>query len=312
MEMKEVRRSVLSLLNVTELISKVQYRNSEKGQFHKIAMRNLEDTISLIKNYPWETERSLASIELTCPCVTIEHPSGSYLKVAPYFSGKFSLYYLDGNKIYLKTTDSIEDAVLWTKIYFEQEGKLQGFEKYSFTFKPIAYFKTNPFEYIIDAKAKLTFFKFPISIIPVILLIFLLKYMERPERFIALPAAVVMLLCLIAITPVVCFYLNYLLADKGSYLRIARGDDEFEYGTADNKKTYNKQNIAEINTYGVHYSRSLWSECEVFTINFSNGEQIKFTSLLISGSKLRMKFPDHKILSHKKFFPTVASVNWAL
>src|SRR6478752_897284 len=114
------------------LISKTQYKRSEKGEFHEVAERNLDDTISLIVNYHWDTERALASIELTCPSVTIEHPNGTCLKIGPYFSSKFSLYYLYNNKIYLKVAKTIEDACIEVKAYFEQEGKLQGFEKYGF------------------------------------------------------------------------------------------------------------------------------------------------------------------------------------
>jgi hypothetical protein len=76
---------------LTLLISKVQYKRSEKGEFHEIAKRDLNDTILLLENYPWDIERSLAPVELTCPSITLEHPIGTYLKIGPYFSGKFFL-----------------------------------------------------------------------------------------------------------------------------------------------------------------------------------------------------------------------------
>jgi hypothetical protein len=294
---------------VTPLISKVQYKRSEKGEFHNVAERNLDDTISLILNYPWDTERSLASIELTCPSITIEHPIGTYLKVGPYFSGKFSLYYLStNNKVYLKIANTIEDACVLIKTYFEQEGKLSGLEKYGFTINPLAHFRTNPFEYTVNVKAKIIFFKFPIIIELFILLMCWLRYLERPEHFNSMGVVFIMLFFLILWSPLIYFFFNYLSADKNHYIQISRGHNEFVYGTVNDKKLYDKQDIAEINVYGVRNTRSLWSECEVFNIAFKNGEQIRFTSLLITSSKLSQKFPDHKIVYNHKSFPKVESI----
>lgn len=168
-----------------QLLSKAQYKRSEKGEFHHIAHRTVEETISLIRSYPWKTERSLASVELTCPSITIEHPIGTYLKIGPYFSDKYSLYYLTTNK---------------------------------------------------------------------------------------------------------------------------KGHEEFIYGTKDNKKLYKKQDIASIDTYVTSSHKSPWRECEVFIITFKDGEQLRFTSLLISNATLRNKFPDIPVNENNKFFPTVESI----
>lgn len=294
---------------MTLLISKVQYKKSEKGEFHEVNARNLDDTISLILNYPWNTERSLASIELTCPSITIAHTNGTYLKLGPYFSGKFSLYYLGTNKrVYLKIAKTIEDACVWIKAYFEQEGKLEGFEKYSFTINPLAHFKTNTFEYTVNSRAKLTFFKLPIIMVLLYVLMFCFAYFERPESFNSRVIVFVMLFILLLYSPLLYFFFNYLSADKDYYIQISRGHDEFVYGTIHHKKVYNKQDIAQINVYGVRNTKSLWSECEVFTITFKNGELIKFTSLLITSNKLLRKFHDQPITYHHLSFPKVSNV----
>lgn len=289
---------------MTPLISKAQYKRSEKGEFHDVAARNLDETISLVLNYPWDTERSLASVELTCPSITIEHPIGTYLKVGPYFSGKFSLYYLHTNKrVYLKVAETIEDVCVLIKTYFEQNGKLQGFEKYSFTINPSAHFRTKPFEYTINTKATITFFQVPIIMALFTMFICCLSYLEHPEGFNANGGVLITLFLLLLWSPLIYFFFNYLSADKNHYIQISRGHDEFVYGTMDNKRVYNKQDIAEINAYGAPNTRSLWRECEVFNIVFKNGEQIQFTSLLITSNKLLQKFPNHKIINNYKFFP---------
>jgi hypothetical protein len=291
---------------VTLLISKVQFKRSEKGEFHDIAWRSLVETISLILNYPWDTERSLASVELSCPSITIEHSAGTCLKIGPYFSGKFSLYYLDtGNSVYLKTVDTLEDAVVWVKAYFEQKGKLNWLEKYGFVFRSASHFLTNTFEYTVDRKAIFTFFKFPVFLSPFLVLICLLGYLDRPDSFNVLTLVVLLFLLLLIASPLIYLFFNYLSVDKDCYFQISKGHDEFLYGTIDQKKSFNKLDIAEINAYGVRYSRSPWSECEVFLISFNNGGQIQLTSLLIDSETLRNKFPDHEIIDHRKFFPTV-------
>lgn len=92
------------------LISKLQYKNYERGEFSNSEMRTAEETIQLIKDYPWDEQRQLASVELTCPSVTIEHYTGKFLKIGPYFGGKFCLYLSDGRKISEKIVQHLEDS----------------------------------------------------------------------------------------------------------------------------------------------------------------------------------------------------------
>lgn len=299
-----------------QLISKVQYKRSEKGEFHDGAERTLDDTITLILDYPWNTERNLASIELTCPSVTIEHPIGTYLKVGPYFSGKFSLYYLDTNhKVYFHTVNTLEEVCTWVESYYEQDGQLLEFEKYNFKINPSAHFQTNPFEYTINTKGISCFFIFLLCMIPLTLIMGLLKSVDRPGgyNFIAGLGAIsfILLLC----SPTIYLFFNYLSVDRNHYLQISKGHDEFVFGNLDNHKLYHKSDIADIDVYGTNryppekrrYNKRAWSDCEVFIITFKNGEQIRFTSLLISTSKLTYKLPDHRFTNHQKFIPTVES-----
>lgn len=93
----------------TRLISKVQYKRSEKGEFHNVKSRNLEETFSLIESFSWVTERIGAPVELTCPSVTIEQPVGTYLKIGTYFSGKFALYFLNARgRLYFGVADTLQ------------------------------------------------------------------------------------------------------------------------------------------------------------------------------------------------------------
>lgn len=283
------------------LVSKVQFKRSEKGEFHNILKRNLDETINLLLNYPWNVERHLASVELSCPCITIEHPIGTFLKVGPYFSGKFSLYFLDStNKVRIKVVENLEDVTTYIKAYFKQEGEISGFEHYGYRFNAISHFRTNPFIYTVNFKAKLCFFEFPI-IMTVFCLVFGGLIFLATGNLIFM--GVSLLVMLFFTTPLFFFFFNYSSADKQYYLKLSKGHDEFIYGTHHHKKTYNKDNITSIEAYGVQNTKSPWSECEIFIITFNNGEKLRFTSLLISGTKLRGKFPDNKVLDIYKSFP---------
>ncbi|PRY51574.1 hypothetical protein B0I27_107162 [Arcticibacter pallidicorallinus] len=292
------------------MISKAQYKRSEKGEFHHIAHRTVEETKSFISNFPWKTERSLASVELTCPSVTLEHPGGTYLKIGPYFGEKYSLYYLAPNKkVYFQNVDTMEEVSQWVKVYFENEGKLTGFKKYSFTLNPLSHFKTNRFEYLVNRKATMNFFRGTRNILLMALVLFWIRFIGNPNiPAILTVTTIVLSFFLIYSCPLIYFYFNYFSSDRNSYLQISKGHEEFIYGTRDNKKRYNKQDIASIDTYVTSAYRSPWRECELFIITFKDGERIRFTSLLISSSTFRKKFPNNPIKVNSKYFPTVESI----
>jgi len=288
-----------------QLLSKIQYKRDEKGEFHEIAVRNYDDTIALVLNYPWNTERGLASIELTCPSVTIEHPVGTYLKIGPYFSGKYSVYYMESNQVYLKIADTLDDACFWLKEYFEGDGRLTGFDKYGFTINALSHFRTYAFKYTVNAMAILKIFWFQLLMVSLVFMICLRTLINRPENFDMIVVAVIIIILLPIAGPTVYLFYNYLKLDKRHYLELSRGHDDFRFGTLDDTKIYRKQDIAVIERHKTDDGRRPWSECEVFIIIFKNGDKIKFTSLLILGHRLHYKFPKNQITLVERFFPTI-------
>lgn len=290
---------------MTTLISKAQYKRSEKGEFHEIAARNVDDTIALLLNFPWDTERHLTSVELTCPSISVEQLTGACLKIGPYFSGKFALYYLDtSNNVSFKIVNTLADAAIWINTFFEQEGLLQDWEKYTFTWKSATFFHTNPFEYVVNAKAIRSFLGIIIRSVLIIFLLCLMLFMTRPDSSIISLFFSLIVILLMLTSPLYIVFFNYLLADKGSYLQISQGEDEFVYGKAGNNKIYNKQNIAEVIIYGVWQSRpGFWNDCRVYKITFNDGEQLKFSSLLIEESALLRKFSYDRLKFVSRFLP---------
>lgn len=288
-----------------QLLSKIQYKRDEKGEFHDIALRNCDDTIALVLNYPWNTERSLASIELTCPSVTIEHSAGTYLKIGPYFSGKYSVYYLESNRVYLMIADTLEDAGCWVKEYFTQKGKFTGFKKYGFTINALSHFHTHKFEYTVNARAILKIFWFQILMTSLVCMVCIMTLIEHPENFLMSLIGSIIILLLPTAGPTVYLFFNYLKVDRNHYLQISRGHDDFKFGTVGDEKIYRKQDIKNIARYKTQDGKRPWSECEVFIIIFKNGYKIKFSSLLIWGNTLYHKFPENQIIEVERFFPTI-------
>ncbi|WP_285009299.1 hypothetical protein [Pedobacter faecalis] len=290
---------------MTQLISKLQYKKSEKGEFAQIAPRNLQDTLKLIQEYPWATERSLASVELTCPSVTIEHPTGTYLKLGHYFSGKFCLYYLDSRKkVYFKVAPTLQEASEWITDFFEKDGHIEGFEKYSFTWSRASYFITDTFEYVVDRMASLRFFKFWQFMLVAAVIILMADSIDRSRPVAIESIAALMLFVIFLAGPHIYFYFNYRSCDKNKYLQLSRAADQFRFGPAGKEKTLSKREIQRIEVHGV-FGRGLWNDCFVYVITLKNGESFTFTSLLMRYSVFQNKFPDHEAKRIKNNFPTV-------
>ncbi|WP_256003976.1 hypothetical protein [Pedobacter deserti] len=293
---------------MTQLISKLQYKKSEKGEFDQIAPRNLQDTLKLIQEYPWATERSLASVELTCPSVTIEHPTGTYLKLGHYFSGKFCLYYLDSRKkVYFKVAPTLQEASEWIRDFFENDGHIEGFEKYSFTWKGAAHFITNTFEYVVDKTARFRFFSVIFWTYNFVIMLVLIRWLEEGQTPTLISVLGVLFIYMCFCGPHLYFYLDYLKIDRYRYLRISRAAEIFTLGTAGEQRQYSKKDIESIKFFGNFNSRSLWQDCNVYLMTFKNGDEIRFTSLLIRRGDFSKKFPDHEIKTVIVNFPTVQS-----
>lgn len=93
-------------------------------------------------------------------------------------------------------------------------------------------------------------------------------------------------------------------------LILSRGHDEFFFGDKDNLKKYNKEDIKRIVDWGHHGKMAtrgpMWLNFHVFQFEMKNGENLKFTSLLISD----LKFSYEKGLRVKdihRFIPTLKS-----
>src|ERR1700760_3863791 len=130
---------------MTNLISKLQYKYYEKGEFTEQKARSLDETIELIKTYPWDKQRG-QDIQITCPSVTILDENGNYLKMGVYFSGKYCFYYLDADHhLYEHPVATVDEALLIVNNFFAGTLDLEKFERNHTVFNVISHFETGSF-----------------------------------------------------------------------------------------------------------------------------------------------------------------------
>src|SRR5690242_19037072 len=104
------------------LITKIQHKNFEPGEFVEIKERTYEETIDCINNFPWEKERDHIQIALTNPSVTMESDIGNFLKLALFYNGKFVLHFFNSeHELYTKSFFHKEEAYPYIKNLFESE-----------------------------------------------------------------------------------------------------------------------------------------------------------------------------------------------
>jgi len=289
-----------------QLVSKIQFKNYETGEFSSISSRTAEETFLLIENFPWSEQRHLTSVQLTCPSVTIERNKDSFLKIGPYFNGKFCLYLYENGKLFQRPIQTLADCKETLVDYYKSKDISPEFEKISLAVNMRKYFFTAPFEYRVTGKHILSFLLFPeiVMTIPLLCMLFA-TFLSSPEKPRA-PAIVAFLLLFIFLIGINLYlFFNYYFYSKSLYLKVAKGQDDFYFGREDQYKQYSKNNIADIVVYKHRNQRVNWSYYAVFEINFKNGDQIIFPSLLLKEHLMDKKFAGKRITNRHTFFPTI-------
>lgn len=289
-----------------QLVSKIQYKNYETGEFSSIAFRTAEETLLLIDTFPWDEQRHLTDVQLTCPSVTIERGTSSFLKIGAYFNGKFCLYLYENGSLYQKPIPALPDGIETIKCYYYNKDIRTEFEKTSLSFNSKKHFATAHFEYRITGKQILSFLLFPeiIMTIPLSGLV-LAAFLAKPDRPRAPALVLAAILFILFIGINLYLFLDYYLYSKNLYLRVSKGQDEFYFGGKKQYKEYSKKDINNIVVYKHRSQRVNWAYYAVFEITFKNGDQILFPSLLLRERLFDNKFANHgKIIKHK-FLPTI-------
>lgn len=285
-----MRKEVLYLwhlffIAMTKLLTKIQYKICEKGEFFDEQERSLEETLQLIKDFPWDSERG-ADIQLSGPGIVIQGAKGGYLKVALYFNGKFSAYYLDPeNHLYEYHSADLKDELREVEEFYQDNLNLEAFEKHFFNIGNRAHFITQTFEYGINNWR--TWFVLGVLAVfgsVVIAIIFSMK--ETAGIVIG-----ILFLFGIMITGLANF-----VDHTGAYIKISKGHDEFLFGAdKDHIVGYNKKDVKEVIIYENSSRRGIPLDQPMNKIVFSDGKILKVPSVILSSIRLTTKFTEDKV-----------------
>lgn len=290
---------------MADFISKLQYKTYEKGEFSDEQPRDLSDTLTLIKNFPWEAQRG-ADIQLSGPGVLIEGPNGDYLKVALYFNGKFSAYYLDAeNHLYEYHTDDLNNEMQKVKDFFAGTLTLGDFEKHFFNIGNKAHVVTKTFEYKVTASSAYLRISFLILASLVYIIIASVFFINGIHFFVG---------CFFLVFSLLFGFMDYVfikmyLRSENLTLHISKGKDSFDFFDGQASATYLKSHITEVTFYG----RSSGKGKQILTImqfDFKNGHSIKFPGMLIDPIDLLQKLPDGIKINYLEQFSPFRKSLW--
>jgi len=281
---------------MTKLISKVQYKNFESGEFVDVQERTYEETIELIEKFPWGAQRDKITIQLTNPSITIEGENNDFLKLALFFNQKFVLYYFDESQnLYRKSFINLKDGYEYIRNFFIQpKFDISNFEKETTWFQNnLKHFVIQDFKYVLTSKSIISFLMPIQAIIFYSFILFLI--MCVPDGLISF---LVIVLSFVG-GQSLFFFFNYYNYVKDKVLIISKGQDSFYFGGIDNPKKYDKKDILQYRIIGRKGRGEKWFT--IIEIKFKNETVLKIPNLLINYTTLEQKLFEYPRIDVDEF-----------
>ncbi|WP_107828127.1 hypothetical protein ABZR88_07025 [Mucilaginibacter yixingensis] len=284
---------------MANLSSKIQYKTYEKGEFSDEQSRSLEETLELIKSFPWDTQRGV-DVQASGPGIVIHGPANDYLKVAIYYNSKFTVYYLDPqNRLYEFHTADLDVADQKVIDFFDNALSLPDFEKHFFNIGNKSHFETKSFWYAVDRP-------------------------REKRRLIAAILVITLYFGGLAVVTVCkdawgfCFGLLLLISfffygiyqqikvyrwSKNMKLWITRGSDVIAFDDGSGSQTYFKSEISSVNIYGRPAGRGRVTTT-IMELYFADGRSIKFSAMLIDPTVFIASLRDQVNIKYLEQFST--------
>lgn len=306
---------------MNQLITKLQHKLDEPGEFTEIALRSYDETIQVIESFPWQAEHDHLLVALTNPSVTIESGTGSYLKLSLYYHEKFVLYFLDPDKkLYSKSFTRLADSYPFIQQFFDKgEIDFEAF-RYEITWgkNNSIHFQTQSFTVEANEATwwrfliRSSWLQFSFLLYFLILSIYLMSkpyhpgmaWVWRSGNVLVIAKVLLSLLLLFVVAGGLnlIFFINYYLHVNQYVLKLSRGNDQFWYGPASSPVIYNKHDIAEVRYKGdSRNGRNPLRNFEIFQIKFHNAEQISIPTVFFKESEMFNKFPGIPITRERGF-----------
>lgn len=276
---------------MNRLTSKVQYQEFEKGEFTGIAERDLQETVTLIREYPWSSQRSHFVVGLTGPGIVVQDDRGNYLKLALYYNNKYIAYYCNATgRLYQKTLEKPEDLAGALTAFFTSSDNPPDdflFQK-NFFQNQKEHFPTRDFRYSVHDLSFWQLISRGGTLFYLFIGIFFIGAFIPGFRNYDSTGTLFFLLVLFLVVFLVGGGLNllllyrYYIADKNTVITLSKGLSDFYFGTGQQQVKYNKRDILKIELKRRSNRRSPVSDFAVYKICMTDGTRLPFTSLLIS------------------------------
>jgi hypothetical protein len=270
------------------LISKIQYRNYEPGEFIEDKERSCDETIHLIETFPWEEQRDHLAISLTNPSVTIQTPDNNYLKLAPFYQGKYVLHYFNTRQqLFTRSFQTCQETYPLIRSFFEPGPfDLTGFHRENTWAQHTAvHFITKDFTFRINPQPTLTYACFGlIATIVFIYQFFHTAYVKQPSSSLQLFAWFFSLILTFLWSRLIALFINHYSSAWGKILILSKGKNIFYYGPETRPEPFDKNDIANVITYGAkgRYGReSTHGRLTRVEILFKSGDFLNISCLLM-------------------------------
>ena len=289
-----------------KLISKIQYKNFEAGEFVEVKERNYDDTINLIKIFPWSNQREKIVIDLTNPSITIEGKNNDFLKFALFFNQKYVLHYFNENQVlFSKSFVELKDGYDYVKMFFDQPI----FDPSSFKKEPtwlqhnLKNFVTQDFKYVLTKKSIRNYLISTSGMNFGYSLFFFILGLTKGFNGINLLGIILALILVFLIGGGVhlILFFNYYNYVKDKILIMSRGNDNFYFGKIDNPLKYDKKDILQYTTIRSQGSRNQLNGFAIVEIEFKNGTVLKIPNLLLDYTALENKLFEYPRIEKNKF-----------
>lgn len=277
-----------------KLITKYQISDCEDGEYYGIAERNIEETIQLVQDFDWKSERQHLRVDVTGAGICIENELGDFLKICNYYHHKHIAYYYDHKKrnVYYKIFETIEETFEEVRLFFQYE-TLEGYTKENKHFTNQRFkFATNDFIYESRIWKSL---KSATIIYAIISFIFIIL----PSLYYQTGTMIALIMCIfvfsILILPQLPFFIKFHSVAKDYQLIISRGKSDFQFGTKERMKPYAKADILYINEVGYSNSRHPLSEVQYFRLAMKDGTILLIPNTIVDSLDLIMKLAAYEI-----------------
>lgn len=289
------------------LLTKIQLKDAEPGEFADAQPRTYQETLDLITHFPWSEQRDHIAISLTNPSITIEGAAGVYLKLATYYNDKFILYYLDkSNHLYTLPVSSLQDAYPVLQSFFDNTSFTPaGFKKnYTPFANNRAHFQTGLFTYtmqpvraLLSTEMLAAMFLFTPFFASVVLMF---SPHRKPDSLV-----IISLITIIFTIPaglIITQFINHIRRSRNKTLTISRSARLFSFGDISSPVTYDKQDIRDVLLYGSYKGSEKLKRTEIV---FHDGTSINISGLIIEQPTLKLKFPHQDCQQISKGFPFI-------